>query len=132
MVARACRGVIVAEGDARMQMGGPLRPGLTNGDDLVALLRSWNFTPHLLTGPADAVAALMRPLLAAGHPLICLGEWITPGVLHWVVLTDISPGWFHFADPWHGQRRSLSTEAWSAAWRGVAVDAGEPVRATAA
>jgi hypothetical protein len=120
--------VIVAEGDARLQLGGPLRPGLTNGHDLVTLLRSWYFSPSLIEASAVVTRAQAAPLLAAGHPLICLGEWITPGTLHWVVLVGSSQGYMRFADPWHGQRRSLTVEAWDGLYRGVAVDAGEPVR----
>jgi len=102
----AQHGVEVLADALRAQLGGPGRRGLTTGADLVRLLNRNNVPATFLTPPAGAVAAQVQACTMAGGVVIALGRWISPTVLHWILVTRADNAGCGANDPWGGVRRS--------------------------
>lgn len=128
IVARMCRGVVVGEGDARAQLGGAGTIGISSARQLEALLRHWEFSPSVTTPDAAHAGLDVRTALGSGYPVIALGEWVTPGVLHWVVIVGATASSFSYEDPWYGRLEHVDSGEWAQLYRGVLIDAGEATR----
>jgi hypothetical protein len=105
----ACvHGVPISPGSVRAALGGPGRPGITNGSDLVQALAYYNVAAHLETPGGQELIGRISALAASGQPSICLGTWPTPGkALHWMLTTAGGPMW-SYVNPWGGKRSWLS------------------------
>lgn len=128
IVTYACRGVEVPQGVVRVQMHGLGGRGLSSGADLARQLERWHFSVIRQQLSAEATLAYLRQAVAARRSPCVLGHWLSPTLLHWVVVVEITPDGVTFQDPWYGTRRGLSLAHWSDLYAGDLVDPGEPVR----
>jgi hypothetical protein len=112
MVVSAVHGTPISPASVRANIGGPQRPGLTDGVALRDALAFYNVAAHVETVGASAFPSLISHCCANAWPTIVLGTWPTPGkVLHWMLTTSAAGKW-SYINPWSGQRSFL---AWCAA-----------------
>jgi hypothetical protein len=117
----AQHGVEVMADALRAQLGGPGRRGLTTGADLVRLLNRNNVPATALAPPDGAVAAQIQACTMAGGLVIVLGRWVSPTVLHWVLVTRADTNGCGANDPWGGVRRTWVWSEFEAAYAGEIV-----------
>jgi hypothetical protein len=104
-------GVEVSADALRAQLRGPQGQAITSGQDLVKLLARNNVGADLRTWPAAEAPVHIRESAAAGRAVIVLGRWISPTVLHWVLVTTADATGIGYNDPWGGLRQ---TATWAA------------------
>ena len=114
-------GVSVNADALRYQLGGPGRRGLTTGEDLVRLLALNNCAARLEETPAAHVAGEIQIATQAGRAAIALGAWVTPGVLHWVLVTRSDEHGCSYNDPWGGVRTGVGWADFRARYAGTLV-----------
>jgi hypothetical protein len=98
-------GTSVAADALRAQLGGPGRGPLTTAADLVKILALNNVAAQVVDCPGDKVAALLQEQAGKGHNAICLGQWVAPGIEHWILVTRADATGAGANDPWAGRRR---------------------------
>jgi hypothetical protein len=128
MVIAAIKGVSMEPGAIRQMLGGWQRTGLTTGADLAQALQDCNISCAETTlGGADAFQQVKNHW---GHamPMIALGEWLNPGVLHWVLIWSWSPSFVGVIDPWTGEKRNIAQGDFIRLFRGSMVVVTEPCR----
>lgn len=117
----AQHGVEVLADALRAQLGGPGRRGLTTGADLVRVLNRNNVPATALAPPDGAVAAQIQACCTAGGLVIVLGRWVSPTVLHWVLVTRADQAGCGANDPWGGTRRTWAWSDFESAYAGEIV-----------
>jgi hypothetical protein len=128
MAIAAIKGVSMEPGAIRQMLGGWARTGLTTGSDLAQALHDCNVSCAATTlGGADAFQQAKNHW-AHAMPMIALGEWLDPGVLHWVVIWSWSPSFVGVIDPWTGTKRNISQGDFIRLFRGSLVVITEPCR----
>jgi hypothetical protein len=118
----AQHGVAVEADWLRYQLGGPARRGLTTAADLQRLLALANVAALVAEPPAAALPAELQRICGAGRMAIVLGAWITPGVLHWVLVTRADAQGVGYNDPWGGVRRTAAYRDLGARYAGALVE----------
>jgi hypothetical protein len=108
MVIQQQHGVEVSADALRAQLGGARRGPLTDGPDLVRILGRANVGAELHPWPPADAPGHVRASVAAGRGVIALGHWISPTVLHWVLITTADNNHAGYNDPWGGVRASMT------------------------
>lgn len=81
--------------------------GQTTGPELVKVMHVLGLSPVIKYAAMNAVLQTVRRAVTAGVPPIVLGNWVSPSILHWVLVVGASDiGWV-VNDPWGGQRYYL-------------------------
>ena len=114
MVVAAVRGVVLAPGDIRQQLGGVGRSGLTSPEDLVRALALNHVSSHVEKMDTEHAWILNAGCYAIAKPNIALGYWLNMSCMHWMLLADKLPAQFVFVDPWTGSLRALTLQMWRA------------------
>lgn len=114
-------GVEVSADALRSQLRGPQGQALTSGQDLVKILKRNNVSADMRTWPVDQAPLHLRESAAAGRAVIVLGRWISPTVLHWVLVTAADATGIGYNDPWGGLRQVATWEAFSERYGGQLV-----------
>jgi hypothetical protein len=122
MVIYAQHGCALEADALRFALGGAARTGLTTGEDLVRILRGQNVAAALQQVAGAEVAARLRAITAEGRAAICLGAWITPGVLHWVLVTRADAAGCGYNDPWGGLRKTAPWRDFTGRYAGELVE----------
>jgi hypothetical protein len=121
MVVASVHGCPVNPGSVRAAVGGPLRSGLTTGDDLVKMLAYYNVSAHLEVPGKAGVQGTLTGIAGAQRPAIVLGTWPTPGgALHWMVSTGVVERW-SYINPWGGVHSFLEWDSMVALYAGQVV-----------
>lgn len=81
--------------------------GATTGPELVAVMRRFQLTPVHLTPGTNAVRHYIERSVTASVPPIVLGTWVSPKVLHWLLVVDAMQTGMVVNDPWGGRRYFL-------------------------
>jgi hypothetical protein len=100
-------GVEVSADALRARIHGAAGTGLTAGPDLVKLLGLNNVAAELHTWPVGEAPAHIQASAAAARAVIVLGTWISPTVLHWILVTAADSAGIHYNDPWGGLKLSI-------------------------
>lgn len=127
IVYRSTRGVETEADYLRYLIHGPGGAGQTTADDLLTLLRRAWYKPSSYIGQVDQGMVYLKAAIAAQHPVIVLGRWVSPDVLHWVVVAAVGEVHVDYLDPWYGELRTITIADFQAKYAGAMVDAGEPV-----
>lgn len=104
MVLYALTGVYHPEGSLRRQLGLPGLDGRTTAVQLRSLFGEFGISATPLS-TSGRMRNVIRPAIAGGCPVLCLGRYVSPAVLHWVVCVDYGGGRVGFNDPWGGVLR---------------------------
>jgi len=110
MVIHQQHGVEVSADALRAQLGGAGRGPLTDGPDLVRILARANVAAALHSWPTADAPGHVRASIGAGRGVIALGHWISPTVLHWILITTADGAGVGYNDPWGGVR---ATATWA-------------------
>jgi hypothetical protein len=121
MVIAAVRGVQLEPGFIRQELGGDRRSGLTTGPELVAALATNSVASHCYYPEAQAAFEACVISWALAHPVIALGNWLSPSSLHWMLLDNKFPGGLTFIDPWSATERRLDRGNFTANYAGTLV-----------
>lgn len=95
--------------------------GASSGQELVRLMRLFNMRPVALTLGADASVHLLSRSVLQGVPPIVLGYWVSPLILHWVLVVDTPATGVVVNDPWGGVRRFIPTDLYLQRYAGVCI-----------
>lgn len=117
-------GVPLSADALRALLGGPRRSALTSAQDLVRCLALCNVPAEAEVDSPIDVAERLQAITARGGVAICLGTWVAPGILHWILVTRADHAGCGANDPWMGRRRVWTWVEFRAAY------AGELVRST--
>lgn len=105
MVLAYRQGVALPAGVIRALIPGHSTHGETTATDLQDVLGLF----HVAAVAMEVSDAYMRGHLAAyltaSHPVIVLGNWLDPHILHWVVAVGYGNGKLAFNEPFYGERR---------------------------
>ena len=88
---------------------------------MVKILGRNNVPAEMRTWPAADAPAHLRESAAAGRSVIVLGRWISPTVLHWVLVTTADPAGIGYNDPWGGLRQTATWAAFGERYAGQLV-----------
>lgn len=124
-VVYAVRGVPLTAGDVRYLLGGAQRIGTTSGRDLVQALAVCHIPAKSVDLDSTAAQASVLGVFQDGRFSVALGEWVTPGMLHWVLIRRADATGILFNDPWGGRQRSLTWQDFQRLYKGVLVDVME-------
>lgn len=114
-------GVEISADALRSQLRGAGGPALTSGQDLVKILRRNNVAAALHTWPAAEAPGHIRESAAAGRSVVVLGQWISPTVLHWVLVTTADLAGVSYNDPWGGLHQTATWAAFGERYAGQLV-----------
>lgn len=81
--------------------------GSTSGSDLVGVMRLFGLHPVQLPLAPNIVLQHLQKAVVLGIPPIILGNWVSPLILHWVLVVDALTTGIVVNDPWGGVRRFL-------------------------
>lgn len=81
--------------------------GATTGPQLVHVMRLFGLRPVYREMTGNAVLPLLARSVVAGVPPIILGTWVSPMILHWVLVVDAMTTGVAVNDPWGGVRRFI-------------------------
>lgn len=112
-IIRWVHGVEVSADALRSLLWGPRGHEITDAVDLAAILAHANVASEVGTQDAVAVKKYLLDVVPRSHPVIVLGNWVSPGVPHWVVVYNCSANGVTVNDPWGGRRYNLSWEAFA-------------------
>ena len=116
MVGATMRGVAIAPGDIRQQLGGVRRIGLTSPEDLMQAVAINHVRSHVERPNSQNGWMLNAACYGQDKPAIVLGYWLNMSCMHWMLLIDKVPARFTFVDPWTGECRQLTLQQWMAAY----------------
>jgi hypothetical protein len=97
-------GVEVNADALRAQIHGAGGTGLTTGMDLVKILTRNNVPAVRHPWSLAEARVHLQASSAAGRAVIVLGRWISPTILHWVLVTAADGAGVSYNDPWGGLR----------------------------
>lgn len=111
----------------RLRYFGVVDNRLTTAADLVGMLQANNIPAHPRVSTADTAKQEMVRNWQVGRSSFALGEWVSPGVGHWMRFRG-DDGFAEFMDPWPGGARRVSWQEFAAKFWGeyVHVDAASP------
>lgn len=111
----------------RLRYFGVVDNRLTTGGDLVGMLRANNIAAHERNTDSPTAKLEMLRNFQAGRTSFALGEWVSPGVGHWMRFRG-DDGLAQFMDPWLGGPRSITWETFARQFWGsyVHVDVAAP------
>jgi len=112
MVIAAVRGIRVAPGELRQELGGVQRSGLTSPGDLVQVLAANHIQAHVESMDAANAWMLLAACYGTAKPVVVLGYWLNMACMHWMLLVDKAPARFVFLDPWTASRREVTLAEW--------------------
>jgi len=121
-VIMAQHGVEVEADALRAQLRGPGGQALTTAGDLVKILGRNNVGAVALAPGQGELQGVIAAAAAEGRPTIVLGRWISPDVLHWVLVTTADAGGCQYNDPWGGVRRAVTWDELRAKYAGSLVE----------
>jgi ABC-type bacteriocin/lantibiotic exporter with double-glycine peptidase domain len=115
MLIKAYGGPELPAGQIRMLLHGINGTGITTGDDLVRALAMFKdrqgrtIAAHVRSG-IDAATFQVEAThaISSGLPVIALGDWVTRGYGHWVVVRGTDETGIAVNDPWGGLNRVIS------------------------
>lgn len=109
-IVSAVHGTPISPASVRANLGGPLRSGLTTGDDLVSMLAYYHVTAVAEMVPTAELQGFLTSYRNQKMPTIVLGRWPTPGnALHWMLTIGVVGQW-QYINVWNGQHSWLSWE----------------------
>lgn len=126
MVIHQQHGVEVSADALRAQLGGPGRAPITDGPDLVKILGHNNVAAGIHGWTAAEAPAHITASCAAGRSVIVLGRWLSPTVLHWVLVTTADATGIGYNDPWGGVRGAATWELFGQRYGGQLVTVTRP------
>lgn len=94
-------------GQVRDAMPGHADHGETTAADLVGFLSRRGLFPLAQYVPGDGLKDLIRKGIDSTWPIIVLGNFVAPTVLHWVVVIGYGDDHALFIDPWYGRLEAL-------------------------
>lgn len=97
-------------GQIRQQIPGHAQRGETTAADLASYLTSEGLYPLVQQTKADGLKTLLKRSVANDMPCIALGHFLSPNVLHWVVVIGYGDDHCLYVDPWYGR---LDAKHWS-------------------
>lgn len=98
------------EDQVRSVIPGHAGHGETTGSDLAYALQWYNLEAQAMNIGAGKVREWAKAELTKERPVLVLGRWIDPSVLHWYLLLGFGNGAAVAMDPWSGEMKVL---AWS-------------------
>lgn len=110
MVVYAARGLYTTEGQVRQVMGLPADSGTSSAGNICFALSHYGIVQRLLYTRGYEQRRNIRAAIDTGYPVIALGAFVSPAVLHWVCVVDYGGGKIGFNDPWAG---TVRYEPWS-------------------
>lgn len=117
----AQHGVEISADALRSQLRGPAGSALTTATDLVRILARNNVQATAVDDAADVVAAALQLATSEGRMAIALGRWVSPTILHWVLVTRADAAGCGYNDPWGGLRHAVDWTAFRARYAGTLV-----------
>lgn len=97
----------LSAGMLRLRLPGTRVDGRTTRDDIAFLLRSEGLRPSPIVLPAYTLAGNLQAKAAAGVPSIVLGSWVSPHILHWLLVVQAGVTGIAVNDPFGGRRYFL-------------------------
>lgn len=91
------------ESQVRDAMPGHQGHGETTAADLAGYLESVGLYPLVQQRSAGSLKSFLKYALDRGMPCIVLGHFLSPNVLHWVVVIGYGDDHCLFIDPWYGR-----------------------------
>jgi hypothetical protein len=115
-------GVEVSADALRYELRGAIGSALTNAAALVQLLTRNNVMAVQQTPQTGEVEKYLLNVVNAHRLAICLGNWVSPAVPHWVVVTTASANGVTVNDPWGGRRYNIAWPDFKRLYLGSLVD----------
>lgn len=100
-------GLELPAGVLRTLIPDKITTGGTTATELVQLMRRFGLRPAYKRVSADAVEDHLQLATTKGIPPIVLGNWVSPVILHWVLVVGVMTTAAVVNDPWGGVRRLI-------------------------
>lgn len=97
------RGFMIPPGCLRAAEEGLKGPGLTNGPQLAHIATSIGLSAVYAAGSASAAWTICHHLRRVGRYAVILGEWLSPGALHWLLAYEGDRELVWCMDPWNSE-----------------------------
>lgn len=111
----------IAPGCIRSAIGLPWDNGRSTTDELASFLTSMGVRSWVYASDANGAWAHLAHGRHYGYMRIILGRWIDTGHLHYMVAYERSSSVIECMDPWIGDYRSISVEAFLTRYQGEQV-----------
>lgn len=106
MVLAYRKGIALPAGVIRTLIPGHSDHGETTPDDLQRVLRLFGVGANAMELDVVDLRTALIGRIRSESPVIVLGNWLDPHVLHWVVAVGFGQGKLTFNEPFYGERRS--------------------------
>lgn len=97
-------------GELRRYLAGPRVDGRTSAAELAVLLSAYGVRAHPLSMNRGLLKQAVIRDTKRQDPMLALGYWLAPGILHWYLIVGYGLGGFYANDPWTG---TLVHRPWS-------------------
>lgn len=114
----------VTETQVRDAMPGHGGHGETTGSDIATYLESIGLVAASIAIAPQILQLYIKKRVALGRPLILLGYWVVPTVLHWVVVIGYGNDHMFYIDVWDGRVKALHWKQVRALYFGTGVEIG--------
>lgn len=121
IVIRGRTGEYTAEGTLRRESGTHDDHGATIAGDLVTCLHRHGVMAVGLQVPFDTLRFSVKQAITKGVPVILLGRFVDPAVLHWIVAIGFGNDHLIYVDPWDGRMKCLRWGAVESLYAGALV-----------
>jgi hypothetical protein len=101
-------GVEVAADAIRVQARGLAGGALTTAADLVSMLAASNVAARAGIQDVGSIQKFLLDVVAGKRLVIVLGNWVSAGVPHWVIVYNASSNGVTISDPWGGRRYNIA------------------------
>lgn len=113
------------ETQVRERMPGHSGHGETSAADIADYLEGVGCRVLHLAAAGESLQMLVKAYISIGAPVVLLGNWVSPNVLHWVIAIGYGNDHLLYLDPWDGRMKAIHWSSARTLYKGSFIGVGK-------